>query len=74
MGVSDNQWMILLLVMGLLLLAGMVLDGVSIYLITLPLLVPIAQAFEWSFVWFGVVMAINIAIGQVTPPVASTSW
>jgi tripartite ATP-independent transporter DctM subunit len=70
MGVSDNQWLILLLVMGLLLLAGMVLDGVSIYLITLPLLVPIAQAFEWSFVWFGVVMAINIAIGQVTPPVA----
>lgn len=68
--VSDNQWTILLLVMGLLLLAGMVLDGVSIYLITLPLLVPIAQAFEWSFVWFGVVMAINIAIGQFTPPVA----
>lgn len=70
LGVSDSQWLILLLVMGLLLLAGMVLDGVSIYLITLPLLVPIAQAFEWSFVWFGVVMAINIAIGQVTPPVA----
>ena len=70
MGVSDNQWLILLLIMGLLLLAGMVLDGISIYLITLPLLVPIAQAFEWSFVWFGVVMAINIAIGQFTPPVA----
>jgi C4-dicarboxylate transporter DctM subunit len=70
MGVSESQWAILLLVMGLLLLAGMVLDGISIYLITLPLLVPIAQAFEWSFVWFGVVMAITVAIGQVTPPVA----
>ncbi len=70
MAVSDSQWLILLLVIGLLLLAGMVLDGVSIYLITLPLLVPIAQAFEWSFVWFGVVMAITVAIGQVTPPVA----
>ena len=70
MGISDNQWLILLLIMGLLLLAGMVLDGISIYLITLPLLVPIATAFEWSFVWFGVVMAINIAIGQFTPPVA----
>jgi len=70
MAVSDNQWIVLLLVMGLLLLAGMVLDGVSIYIITIPLLVPIAQAFDWSFVWLGVVMAINIAIGQVTPPVA----
>jgi tripartite ATP-independent transporter DctM subunit len=70
MGISDNQWLILLLIMGLLLFAGMVLDGISIYLITLPLLVPIATAFEWSFVWFGVVMAINIAMGQFTPPVA----
>src|SRR5690554_5705491 len=64
--VSDSQWIILLLVMGLLLLAGMVLDGVSIYLITLPLLVPIVTAFEWSFVWFGILMAMNIAIGQFT--------
>jgi C4-dicarboxylate transporter, DctM subunit len=58
------------LIMALLLLAGMVLDGISIYLITLPLLIPIVQAFGWSYVWFGVVMAINIAMGQFTPPVA----
>jgi len=67
---SDSEWITLLVVMALLLLAGMVLDGVSIFLITIPLLVPVMQAFGWSQVWFGVVMAINIAIGQVTPPVA----
>ena len=70
LSVSSNQWVILLFLMVLLLLAGMVLDGVSIYLITLPLLIPIATAFEWSLVWFGVMMAMNIAIGQFTPPVA----
>ncbi|TVR07283.1 MAG: TRAP transporter large permease [Salinarimonadaceae bacterium] len=70
LAVSENPWIILALIMAVLLLAGMLLDGVSIYLITLPLLVPIAQAFEWSFVWFGVVMAMNIAIGQVSPPIA----
>jgi C4-dicarboxylate transporter, DctM subunit len=70
LAVSDNQWIILGLIMILLLLAGMVLDGISIYLITLPLLIPIVQAFGWSYVWFGVVMAINIAMGQFTPPVA----
>jgi C4-dicarboxylate transporter, DctM subunit len=70
LGVSDNQWIILLLLMLVLLLAGMVLDGISIYLITLPLLVPIVQAFGWSYVWFGIVMAINVAMGQFTPPVA----
>jgi TRAP-type C4-dicarboxylate transport system permease large subunit len=70
LALAGHEWLVLLLVMALLLLAGMVLDGISIYLITLPLLVPIAAAFEWSYVWFGIVMAINIAIGQVTPPVA----
>ncbi len=58
------------MVMIMLLIAGMILDGVSIYLITLPLLVPIAMAFEWNMVWFGVLMAMNVAIGQFTPPVA----
>jgi len=70
LSVSDNQWVILVLLMIIMLLAGMVLDGVSIYLIALPLLVPIVQEFGWSYVWFGVVMAINIAMGQFTPPVA----
>ena len=70
LSVSENQWVILVLLMVIMLLAGMVLDGVSIYLIALPLLVPIVQTFGWSYVWFGVVMAINIAMGQFTPPVA----
>ncbi|HLS68964.1 MAG TPA: TRAP transporter large permease [Kiloniellales bacterium] len=70
LSVSSNQWVILVVLMVLLLFAGMVLDGVSIYLITLPLLIPVATAFEWSLVWFGIMMAMNIAIGQFTPPVA----
>jgi C4-dicarboxylate transporter, DctM subunit len=70
LAVSPNQWIVLGIIMVLLLLAGMVLDGISIYLITLPLLIPVVQAFGWSYVWFGVVMAVNIAMGQFTPPVA----
>ena len=70
LAVSGHELVVLLLVMLMLLVAGMLLDGISIYLITLPLLVPIATALDWSFVWFGVVMAITIAMGQVTPPVA----
>ncbi|MGM0585946.1 MAG: TRAP transporter large permease [Pseudomonadota bacterium] len=70
LALSEDGTVVLLLVMGMLLLAGMVLDGVSIYLIALPLLVPIATAFGWNLTWFGVLMAMNIAIGQFTPPVA----
>jgi C4-dicarboxylate transporter DctM subunit len=70
LGLSGEPFVVLLLVMAIVLVAGMLLDGVSIYLIALPLLIPIAQSFEWNLVWFGVLMAMNIAIGQVTPPVA----
>jgi len=70
LSLSDNSMAVLLMVMAVLLLTGMVLDGVSIYLITLPLLIPIMASFGWNPVWFGVLMAMNIAVGQFTPPVA----
>jgi TRAP-type C4-dicarboxylate transport system permease large subunit len=70
LAVSDEPIVILLLVMAVLILAGMILDGVSIYLITLPLLFPIAMDLGWNLTWFGVLMAMNVAIGQFTPPVA----
>lgn len=54
----------------LLVVVGMFLDGISIYLILLPILIPIAQSFSWDLVWFGVVLTMMIAIGQFTPPVA----
>jgi len=53
-----------------LLLIGMVLDGVSIFLIFVPLLLPLVKAFAWDPVWFGVLLTYMVAIGQFTPPVA----
>lgn len=70
LSLSDNPAVILALVLIFLLLVGMVLDGVSIYIILIPLLMPIVQSFQWNPVWFGIVMAMTIAIGQFTPPVA----
>ncbi|MDY7220264.1 TRAP transporter large permease [Denitrificimonas sp. JX-1] len=70
LAVSDNALLLLLLVMLLVLLAGMLLDAISIYLILTPILVPLIQYFEWNPVWFGILLAMNIAIGQFTPPVA----
>ena len=69
LAISDNSLMLLLLVMLLVLLAGMLLDAISIYLILTPILVPLIQYFEWNPVWFGILLAMNIAIGQFTPPV-----
>jgi C4-dicarboxylate transporter, DctM subunit len=60
----------LIAVMIVLLVLGMFLDGVSIFLIFIPLLYPIMKVFQWDVVWFGVLLTMMIAIGQFTPPVA----
>jgi TRAP-type C4-dicarboxylate transport system permease large subunit len=60
----------LLALMLVLLVLGMVLDGVSIFLIFIPLLYPIMKVFNWDVVWFGVLLTMMIAIGQFTPPIA----
>ena len=49
---------------------GMFLDGISIFLIFVPLFMPIAYNFGWHPVWFGVLLTLNVALGQFTPPVA----
>ncbi|MGM0520752.1 MAG: TRAP transporter large permease [Pseudomonadota bacterium] len=69
-GLTDNGVLLLILVMLAVLVAGMLLDAISIYLIMMPILIPVMQHFEWNPVWFGILLAMNIAIGQFTPPVA----
>lgn len=67
---SQNPWISILWVNLLLFIAGMLLDAVSIYYIFLPIFMPVMAHFHWDPIWFGVVMTVNLAIGQVTPPMA----
>jgi TRAP-type C4-dicarboxylate transport system permease large subunit len=69
-GFSENRYVLLLLINLLLLVAGMLLDPVTIYYIFLPVLIPIIAHLRWDPVWFGVMMTFNLAVGQFTPPVA----
>jgi tripartite ATP-independent transporter DctM subunit len=70
LALSESGWVLLGLVMLLVLIAGMLLDAVSIYLILIPIVLPLMNHFGWNPVWFGILLAMNIAIGQFTPPVA----
>lgn len=67
---STNPTLVLALLMLCMLGLGMIMDGISIYFVLTPLMIPIIRHFGWDLVWFGVLMTMNIAIGQVTPPVA----
>lgn len=68
LGTGLSEWTMLLSIQVLLLIAGMFLDAVSIYFIFLPLLIPIAMHFNWDLVWFGVIITMNMALGQFHPP------
>jgi len=52
----------------LLLFAGMFLDAISIFYIFLPIFIPIMGQFGFNPIWFGILMVVNLAIGQITPP------
>ncbi|TKT75073.1 TRAP transporter large permease [Aquamicrobium sp. LC103] len=69
LGLSDNQWVILLVIMIVLLIAGMFMDAITIMFISLPIFLPVARELGWDPVWFGVLVMINLAIGLFTPPV-----
>lgn len=69
LGLSDNQAVILLVIMLILLIAGMFMDAITIMFICLPIFLPVQRALDWDPVWFGVLVMINLAIGLFTPPV-----
>lgn len=49
-------------------LMGCIIDSVSIMLIVLPIVLPIAQFFGMDLIWFGVITVVAVEIGLVTPP------
>ena len=56
------------------LIMGMVLDSVSIMLITLPLILLTLAAFNADLIWFGIVTVVAVEIGLLTPPLGLTVY
>ena len=67
---GGNSLAVLCILLIFLKIAGMFLDGISIFLIFCPLMIPIASEVHWDLVWFGVLMTYVIALGQFCPPMA----
>ncbi|WP_214626431.1 TRAP transporter large permease [Paenibacillus agaridevorans] len=66
---AENPFMLLLLMNVILLIAGTFIDAISALMIFTPLFLPLALAAGIDPVHLGVVMAVNVSIGQITPPV-----
>ncbi|MFZ7101222.1 MAG: TRAP transporter large permease [Peptococcaceae bacterium] len=66
--VSPNQFVFLLMMNVLYLIAGMLMETSSIILLVVPLIYPVAAKFGVDLVHFGVITCTNLAIGMYTPP------
>lgn len=72
LSVSDNKYVILLLINLLLLVAGMFMDITPAVLIFAPIFLPVVTGFGMDPIHFGIMMIMNLGIGNITPPVGSS--
>lgn len=68
LAVTNNKYVILLLVNLIMLVCGMIIDNIPNIMILTPILLPIAKAVGIDPTHFGIIMTVNLAVGMVTPP------
>lgn len=73
-GLSDNTFVILLLINLVLLIMGMFMESVALLVIITPMVVPLMNALGVDLIHFGIVLVVNLTIGGMTPPVGTVMY
>lgn len=68
-GLEVNRWIVVLIIIGIYLLLGMMMDAPALLAITLPITHPVMMNLGFDPIWFGVFVVLLVEIGAVTPPV-----
>lgn len=71
LGLSDNKFVILIIINLLLLFVGTFMDMTPAILIFTPIFLPVMQSLGVDPVHFGIIMVMNLCVGLCTPPVGS---
>lgn len=71
---SDNRYVILLLINIMLLIVGMLMDATPAVIILVPVLLPIVSQYGFDPVHFGTVVCLNLTVGLLTPPVGTVLY
>ena len=66
--ISSEPVVVLLFINAILFVLGMIMEPGAILIMLLPILLPIVETLQLDYVHFGVMMILNLMIGQVTPP------
>ena len=69
--ITTNPYMVLLLLNVFFLIIGMFLHSAAAIILTVPIVLPLIHQVHIDPIHFGLVLTLNLAIGQQTPPVAS---
>ena len=69
--ITQNKWAVLALLNVLFLLLGMFLHSAAAIILVVPVVMPLVRAAGIDPVHFGLIVTVNLGIGQQTPPVAS---
>ncbi len=72
LGITDNQFIILLIMNVILLIAGTFMDVTPAIMIFTPLFLPVVKTFGMNPIQFGLILVYNLCIGNITPPVGNT--
>jgi C4-dicarboxylate transporter DctM subunit len=67
--ITTEPWAVLLILNVALLIAGMFMETIAIMIILVPILIPLLQSLQIDLVHFGIVLLVNLVLGQLTPPV-----
>jgi TRAP-type transport system large permease protein len=74
LGISKEPYVVMLLIIGFLLIAGCFVDGSVLIIMLTPIFLPIALELGMDPVHFGLIFIITITIGNFTPPVGSAMY
>lgn len=70
-GITNNKYFVLMILNVFLLVIGLFLHSAAAIILTVPIVMPLVNAVGIDPVHFGIIVTLNLAIGQQTPPVAS---
>jgi C4-dicarboxylate transporter DctM subunit len=66
---SPHPVMVVVMMMGIYLMLGMVMEELAIVLLTIPVFFPVIMGLGFDPVWFGILIVTIVEIGMISPPV-----
>jgi len=68
-GLGLSPFVLIVVLIGFYLVLGCFLDGFSMIVMTLPIVLPIVKAAGFDDIWFGIFLVLAVEMAQITPPV-----